>query len=104
MAKRKTIVIALGGNALLRSGENATLEKQFKNAQTAMEEISKISSKYNIVITHGNGPQVGAIVIRSELAAKKAYEINLSTAVAESEGELGYIIQQEIGRASCRER
>jgi len=96
MAKRKTIVIALGGNALLRSGENATLEKQFKNAQTAMEEISKISSKYNIVITHGNGPQVGAIVIRSELAAKKAYEINLSTAVAESEGELGYIIQQAL--------
>ncbi len=96
MPNHKTLVIALGGNALLRSGEKSSLEAQFRNAQNAMEEISKIADKYNIVITHGNAPQVGAIVIRSEMAAKKAYEINLSTAVAESEGELGYIIQQAL--------
>ena len=102
MPNKKTLVIALGGNALLREKEKPSLAAQFRNANNAMDEVAKLVGKYNIVLTHGNGPQVGAIVIRSELAAKSAltlvrpYEINLSTAVAESEGELGYIIEQSL--------
>ncbi len=92
----ETIVIALGGNALLKKGEEASVKRQFENARRAMKSIAGIASKGKVVITHGNGPQVGNILLRSEAGRKKAYLIPLAVADAQSEGELGYIIEQSL--------
>lgn len=89
------IVIALGGNALLRRGEK-TMAAQFRNAAQAADPIAEISKRHRIVLTHGNGAQIGNILIRNELALGKAYKLPLSVAVAESQGEIGYVIEQSL--------
>ncbi|MFC2143135.1 carbamate kinase [Candidatus Aenigmatarchaeota archaeon] len=81
-----TAVIALGGNALMKKGESQMA--QFSNAKRAAKSIVKLVNKYRIVITHGNGPQVGNILLRSPMP--------IHLAVAETEGEIGYIIQQSL--------
>ena len=96
-SKKLTIVIALGGNALLKKGEKATIKNQVKNARTALKSlIPLIKQGHRIIITHGNGPQVGNILIRVEEAIEKAYYIPLEICVAESEGEIGYILEQSL--------
>ena len=90
------VVIALGGNALLKKGDLPSIKTQIKNAEDAVKHIIPIINKHKTVITHGNGPQVGNILIRSELAKKQAYQLTLAASVAQSEGELGYIIEQSI--------
>jgi len=93
----KEIVIALGGNALIKEGEKGTIPQQYENVKSALKDIVKlIKDEYKIVITHGNGPQVGAIIIRSECALDKTYEIPLSAAVAQSQGEIGTIITEAL--------
>lgn len=90
-------VVGLGGHAILPKGEPASIEVQFEHARTAMRQlVNLIRRNWAVVITHGNGPQVGHILIRSEAARGQAYSIPLSVAVAESEGEVGYIIQQAL--------
>ncbi len=89
---KKTAVIALGGNAILRREDKASVDAQFENVKKAAHNIAKLSKKYRLVLTHGNGPQVGNIMLRSEQSS--AYKIPLYVAVAESEGEIGYVIQQ----------
>lgn len=77
--------------------ERPTMTAQFKHTQAAMRSILALTSKgQGLILTHGNGPQVGNILIRSELARGKAYDVPLSVAVAESEGEIGYVIQQAL--------
>lgn len=91
----RKIVVALGGNALIRPGEVATVASQFRNSREALRPIvNLIRDGHNIVLTHGNGPQVGNILIRSEKAAGLAYEIPLGVCVAQSQGEMGYMIAQ----------
>ena len=91
------IVIALGGNAIMPKGEKASIKNQFKNTEKAVENIAKLAQKSpRIVLTHGNGPQVGNILIRVEESLGKAYSIPLEVAVAESEGEIGYILGQAL--------
>jgi len=92
--KKPIAVVALGGNAIIEKNAKSSVKDQFEATSRAMKQIMFLSKKYNLVITHGNGPQVGAILIRSEAAAGKTYTIPLSVAVAESEGEMGYMIQQ----------
>jgi len=94
--KLKTVVIALGGNAFLRPRRKMTMQEQFEAARHAMDHIAPVAKKHRLVITHGNGPQVGNILIRTEEALGKAYNIPLEVAVAESEGELGYVIEQTL--------
>ena len=90
-----TLLIALGGHALMPLGATPSVEGQFAQAAVVMRSIAElIETGWRVVITHGNGPQVGNILTRSELAAAEAYVIPLSIAVAESEGEIGYIVQQ----------
>lgn len=90
------VVIALGGNALLRRGETLSLEMQEKNVRLAAKSIKKMAKNNHIVITHGNGPQVGNIMIQVESALGKAYPVPLHVAVAESEGEIGYLLEQAL--------
>lgn len=90
------VVIALGGNALLRRGEKPSIEMQEKNVRKAVKSIRGIAKKHRVVITHGNGPQVGNIMIQVESALGKAYPVPLHVAVAESEGEIGYLLEQAL--------
>ena len=99
MVKKKRVVIALGGNALQKKGE-VTAEAQKAVARKAGEIIAKLSEKYEIVVTHGNGPQVGNILIHEESAStENAPAMPLETAVAMSGGQIGYWLSQAISNA-----
>ena len=91
----KTAVVALGGNAIMRNNSD-DIEKQFANVRKTAKEILFLAKKYRTVVTHGNGPQVGNIMIQIETSVGKAYPVPLSVAVAESQGQLGYMIEQAI--------
>jgi carbamate kinase len=95
----KLAVVAFGGNALLRAGQAGTAEIQEQNCyDTCKNLIPFIKDGYNIVITHGNGPQVGNIYLRSD-AGYSLYRIPkmpLDIAVADSQGEIGYMIERQM--------
>ncbi len=96
----KTILLAVGGNSLIRAGQRGTIEEQFENAKKTAEHIADlIQNGFNLVITHGNGPQVGAQLIRSELGSGQVYSMPLDVCVASTQGEIGYIIQNSIQKA-----
>ena len=96
---KKRIVLALGGNALQKNGE-ATAEAQKKIAIEVGNKIAELADKYEIIIAHGNGPQVGNILIHEEGAATdKAPAMPLETAVAMSQGQIGYWLTQAINNA-----
>ena len=98
------IVIALGGNALQSNGE-VTAEAQKAVAEKIGKAIAKLSKKYDIIITHGNGPQVGNILIHEESAATpSAPAMPLETAVAMSQGQIGYWLSQAIDNAFVAEK
>lgn len=93
----KLAVIALGGNALLREDEKGTIEEQEKNAAATVENlIFLLNDGYNLVITHGNGPQIGNILMRND-AGETLYDIApmpLDVCVADSQGGIGYMIER----------
>ncbi len=98
------VVIALGGNALQSNGE-VTAEAQKAVAEKIGKTIAKLSKKYDIIITHGNGPQVGNILIHEESAATpSAPAMPLETAVAMSQGQIGYWLSQAIDNAFVAEK
>lgn len=93
------VVIALGGNALQRQGE-VTAEAQKSVAEQVGKKIAELSAKYDIIVAHGNGPQVGNILIHEETAATAAAPaMPLETAVAMSQGQIGYWLAQAIDNA-----
>lgn len=93
------VVIALGGNALQRNGE-VTAEAQKAVAEQVGKKIAELSAKYDIIVAHGNGPQVGNILIHEESAATAAAPaMPLETAVAMSQGQIGYWLAQAIDNA-----
>ena len=96
MKNGEKIVIALGGNSLIKKGQKPTISNQFKNTEKTLEKIIPIIKNNKVVITHGNGFQVGNILIRVEQSMGKAYSIPLEVCVAESQGEIGYMIEQNL--------
>lgn len=91
----KTALIAIGGNSLIKTGERGTLEEQFKNAlDTARNIVKMVKDGWKIVVTHGNGPQVGAALIRSERASAEVYTHTLDMCVATTQSEIGYLLQR----------
>lgn len=94
-AGRKRILCALGGNALLQVGEKGTWEEAQRNAVATCTELAKlIEHGHELILTHGNGPQVGAIKLQNQLATAKVPEMPLAVCGAESQGYLGYLLQQ----------
>lgn len=88
-------VIAVGGNSLVRAGEKGTIPEQLANARIVGRAIAHLMDNgLHVAITHGNGPQVGAQLLRSERTAGQAYEQGLDVCVAATQGEIGYILQQ----------
>jgi carbamate kinase len=96
---KKTAVVALGGNALLRGNEIGTIQQQEKNTyDTCISLLNLIKDDYNLVITHGNGPQVGNIMLRNEAGYNnyKIPKMPLDICVADSQGGIGYMIERQI--------
>ena len=91
----KTALIAIGGNSLIRAGQRGTIDEQLANAHaTARSIVRMVERGWRIVITHGNGPQVGAALLRSERAASEVYTHPLDVCVATTQSEIGYLIQR----------
>lgn len=103
--KNKIIVIALGGNAILQANEEGTYEEQVTNVKKAVHEIVNIIKKgYRVVLTHGNGPQVGNLYIQNSLAGEVVPPMPLDACSAKSQGLIGYFIQQEMGNELARNK
>ncbi len=93
----KVAVIAIGGNSLIKDKQHQTVEDQYQAAkETCVHIAAMIKDGWNVVIGHGNGPQVGFILRRSELAAHELHEIPLDVCGADSQGAIGYALQQNL--------
>jgi carbamate kinase len=92
-----SVLIAIGGNSLIRAGEPATVAAQRANvAGTCQAIVQVVSEGWRVLLTHGNGPQVGAALLRSERAAEEAYPLPLDLCVASTQGEIGFLLQQSL--------
>jgi carbamate kinase len=89
------IVVALGGNALLRRGEAQTVEAQRNNLRAATSVLARLARAHSLVVTHGNGPQVGLLAIQSEALAGTA-PLPLDVLGAQTQGMIGYLIEDEL--------
>jgi carbamate kinase len=93
----KTVVIALGGNAILQPGQVGTFEEQLFNIDGAMRRIAAlVEDGWRVVLTHGNGPQVGNLLIQNALAAKTVAPMPMDVCGAESQGQIGYLAAQTL--------
>ncbi len=94
---QKVAVIAIGGNSLIKDKAHATVQDQYDAADETTDHIAKmINSGWTVAIAHGNGPQVGFILRRSELAAHELHEVPLDVCGADSQGAIGYSLQQTL--------
>jgi len=89
-------VIAFGGNALLRPEDRGTNEEQIARAKQAARWLAEFAARYSLIVVHGNGPQVGNILIQAEEASTKVPPQSLDLAVAQTEGSMGFLMQQAI--------
>ena len=97
MKRRPITIISIGGNTLIRKGERGTIEEQFEHTEECMTYVAKLAAQdKKIVITHGNGPIVGNIVIRNEAAKDIIPPMPLYICNADSEGGIGFMIQQAL--------
>ncbi len=100
----ETVLVAVGGNSLIRAGQRGTVDEQVQNARLTASHIADIAAMgFGLVVTHGNGPQVGSQLLRSEAGSSQTYLQPLDVCVAATQGELGYILQNAI-RSELRER
>src|SRR6188474_1325264 len=90
------VVIALGGNALLKRGEPMTAEVQRNNVKTAAPALAAVAEKHQLVVSHGNGPQVGLLALQGA-AYKDVEAYPLDVLGAQTQGMIGYLIEQELG-------
>jgi carbamate kinase len=98
MAKRKTLLVAFGGNALIQKGQRGTAEEQFKNLRPTMRQIARLSRKYKMVITHGNGPQVGNLLLQQE-SCEEVPKMPLEIIGAMTQGQIGYMLESSLDTA-----
>ncbi len=93
----KSVVVALGGNAILKPGQKGTAEEQMANVDAAAKNIVKLVKEgYEVVIAHGNGPQVGNLLLQNAAAREQVPAQPLYVCGAMSQGQIGYMIQQNI--------
>ena len=90
------VVVALGGNALLKRGEPMTADVQRANVRTAAQQLAPVALKHDLVLSHGNGPQVGLLALQAA-AYEEVEAYPLDVLGAQTEGMIGYVIEQELG-------
>ncbi|UCH19861.1 MAG: carbamate kinase [Deltaproteobacteria bacterium] len=98
MKNKPVVLIALGGNALIKKGQKGTAEEQFENLKLTMKQIARLSDKYTIVITHGNGPQVGNLLLQQE-SCDAVPKMPLEIIGAMTQGQIGYMIESSLDTA-----
>ena len=102
---RKTIVVALGGNAIIEEGTEGTMSQQFENTRKSMDAIvGLIREGHRVVLSHGNGPQAGVHLIRHEAASAQVPPSPLNVIVADTQGSMGYMIAQCLANALLKAR
>lgn len=92
----KTAVIALGGNAILRPEEEGTVEEQLNNIRKTVKQFKFLLDEYNLVLTHGNGPQCGNLLIQQERSKEEIPPMPLDVCDAMTQGQIGYFLQMSI--------
>jgi carbamate kinase len=92
---KQILLVALGGNALIRKGQKGTVNEQFENLKIPVGQIAKLAKKYRIIITHGNGPQVGNLMLTQESCAAVP-KLPLEILVAQTQGQIGYMIESTL--------
>ena len=95
MSSKETILIALGGNALIRKGQAGTVSEQFANLTVPIRQIASLSQNFRIIITHGNGPQVGNLLLQQE-SCHDVPKLPLEILVAQTQGQIGYMIESTL--------
>jgi carbamate kinase len=94
---KNSILVAVGGNSLIRAGQRGTIAEQFENARQTAECIVGIAARgFALLVTHGNGPQVGAQLLRSEAGSAQTYTLPLDLCVAMTQGEIGFVLQNSL--------
>ena len=96
--QKPLVLIAMGGNALIQKGQKGTAEEQFANLKVPMRQIARLSRNYRIVITHGNGPQAGNLLLQQE-SCREVPNMPLEIIVAMTQGQIGYMIESTLDRA-----
>ena len=97
MREPTSILVAFGGNAILKERQRGTAEEQFANLETALDCVADLVQEgHRVIITHGNGPQVGALIRQGEAAAGSVPTMPLDVLVAETQGLIGYMIQNTL--------
>ena len=97
MKKKEIVLVALGGNALQQSGEKGTIDEQRAHVkETADHLIEILEGGYSLLVTHGNGPQVGSILLKNERSEDQIPPMPLDVCGAETQGMIGYMIQQQL--------
>lgn len=94
----KVLLVALGGNALIRKGQSGTIEEQFGNLKVPIGQIARLSRTHRILITHGNGPQVGHLMLQQE-CCDAVPRMPLEILVAQTQGQIGYMIESSLDTA-----
>ena len=92
---KETLLVALGGNALIKKGQAGTIEEQLENLRVPIRQIARLSRDYRIIITHGNGPQVGNLLLQQESCAAVP-KMPLEILVAQTQGQIGYMIESTL--------
>ncbi len=101
MIKMKKFIVALGGNALIRKGQRGTAEEQFSNIRMPIRQIAELSRDYQIVITHGNGPQSGNLLLQQE-SCDEVPKMPLSIIGAQTQGQIGFMIESTLDEELMR--
>jgi carbamate kinase len=97
-SKKEILLVALGGNALIRKGQEGTVEEQLQNLKIPIRQIARLSKDYSILITHGNAPQVGNLLLQQEYSSDVP-RLPLEILVAQTQGQIGYMIESTLDAA-----
>ena len=100
---KPTLLVALGGNALIQKNQVGTIEQQFRNLKIPLQQIAGLSNEYKIIITHGNGPQVGNLLLQQE-SCDDLPRLPLEILVAQTEGQIGYMIESSLSSKSVKSK
>jgi carbamate kinase len=95
---KEILLVALGGNALVRKGQTGTIEEQFENLKIPVRQIARLSQRYRIIITHGNAPQVGNLLLQQE-CCDDIPKLPLEILVAQTQGQMGYMLESTLDTA-----
>ena len=98
MSERPIVVVAFGGNALIQKGQDGTAEQQLENLKAPMTKVAALARDYRVVISHGNGPQVGNILLQQESTSEVAV-MPVAVVGAMTQGQIGYMMEQTLEHA-----